>query len=91
MTKEDRQDVKFYTSLFLGFTLLIIGTFIPPIGYITSSMLLASGMILSIAAFLIGLDLTKVFKEIRLLRDSTCLTEEERKQIINDLTKKEGE
>lgn len=91
MSKEDRQDIKFYTSLLLGFALLVIGTFIPPTGYITSSMLIASGMILSIAAFLIGLDLTKVFKEIRLLREGTLLTEEERKEIINDLTKKEGE
>ena len=91
MTKESRQDAKFYASLALGFGMFLLGVFIPPIGYISNSVLMAGGMLLTIAAGLIGVDITKILKELRLLRDGIHLTNEERKQVINDLTEKPKE
>lgn len=68
MTQDTRNDLKFYVSLFLGFTLLVIGCFIEPEGEISKSVLIGSGMILTITAGCIGIDFSKILHEWRMLK-----------------------
>lgn len=68
LDKETRKSWKFYTTLFLGFILMIVGCFCPPAGIISDSILVGSGMILTISAGCIGIDLAEIIHQIRLLR-----------------------
>lgn len=70
MTRENRIDLKFYVTLLLGFSLLIIGCFIEPTGHISSSVLVGAGMILTISAGIMGIDLAKIMKEFRLMKNN---------------------
>lgn len=81
LSSEVRKDIKFYTSLFLGFSLLLIGCFIEPPGQISSSVLMGSGMIFTITAGIIGIDLSKIIKEFRFLQSNIILSEEEKNEI----------
>jgi len=68
MNSEDiRREVRFYVTLALGYGLMILGCLLPPIGVITNSVLFGSGMILALAAMIVGIDLTKVIRELRQL------------------------
>lgn len=69
--KETRKACKFYTTLLLGFILMVIGCFCPPLGVISNSILIGSGMLLTISAGCIGIDLAEIFHQIRLLRYET--------------------
>lgn len=82
------KDLKFYVSLFLGFTLLVIGCFIEPPGVISGSVLMGGGMIFCITAGLIGVDLSKVIKEFRFLQAGIALTEDEKQEIKTDMINK---
>lgn len=77
MKNETRNDIKFYVSLFLGFILLVIGCFIEPEGEISRSVLIGSGMILTITAGCIGIDLSKIIHEFRMLKDEDLKKNEE--------------
>lgn len=81
MTKDTRRDIKFYVSLFLGFSLLVLGCLLPPPGEVSSGILIGSGMLLTITAGLIGVDLSKVIKEFRFLKEAVSLSEEEKEDI----------
>lgn len=86
-----KNEIKFYVTLFLGFVLLLIGCFIPPEGVISTSLLCGSGMLLTLSAGLIGVDLSKIIREFRFLRAQIELTDEEKQSIkeayIEDLKK----
>ena len=69
--KETRKSFKFYTTLGLGFILMIIGCFCPPLGVISNSVLIGAGMFLTISAGCIGVDLAEVIHQVRLLRFET--------------------
>ena len=82
LTPETRKDIKFYFSLMLGFSMLMTGCILPPIGDINNSVLMAGGMLLTITAGCIGVDLKEIIREFRLLMES--------KSVDNiDLDKKE--
>lgn len=81
MSKEGRQDIRFYVTLLLGFALLVIGCFIDPPGVISSSVLIGSGMILTLTAGIIGVDLSKIIKEFRFLQAGFQLTDNEKEEI----------
>lgn len=68
ISKETRKAFKFYTSLFLGFALLIVGCFCDPQGFISSSVLIGSGMLLTISAGCIGIDLAEIIHQLTILR-----------------------
>ena len=69
ISRETRKSCKFYASLILGFVMLLIGCIIEPSGQIHSSVLMAGGMILTIAAGAIGIDLAEIIHQFRLLRE----------------------
>lgn len=81
MSKESRQDFRFYVTLLLGFTLLVIGCLIDPPGVISSSVLIGSGMLLTLTAGIIGVDLSKIIREFRFLQAGIQLTDEEKEEI----------
>ena len=62
--KENRREIRFYVCLLLGFVLMMCGFFAPPIGEIHNSVLVASGLVLSIGALAVGVDIEReVFDE----------------------------
>ena len=69
LTPETRKDLKFYFSLILGFSMLMTGCILPPIGVINNSVLMAGGMMLTITAGCIGIDLGEIIREFRLLKE----------------------
>lgn len=69
LTPETRKDLKFYFSLILGFSMLMAGCILPPIGNISNSVLMAGGMLLTITAGCIGIDLGEIIREFRLLKE----------------------
>lgn len=91
MSKEVRQDFRFYITLCLGFALLVIGCFIDPPGVISTSVLIGSGMLLTLTAGIIGVDLSKIIREFRFLQAGIQLTDEEKEEIkkefINEINK----
>ena len=91
MSKEVRQDFRFYITLGLGFALLVIGCFLDPPGVISGSVLIGSGMLLTLTAGIIGVDLSKVIREFRFLQAGVQLSDEEKEEIkkefINEINK----
>lgn len=73
LTPETRKDIKFYFSLILGFSMLMTGCLLPPIGNISNSVLMAGGMMLTITAGCIGIDLADIVREFRLLKEGKCV------------------
>lgn len=71
LTPETRKDLKFYFSLILGFSMLMTGCILPPIGNISNSVLMAGGMMLTITAGCIGIDLGEIIREFRLLKEKS--------------------
>lgn len=80
MNRETRKSIKFYISLILGYSLLIMGALLPPIGIISNSVLIGGGMILCISAGCIGIDLADIIHQFVLLKANKY--EEIKKDII---------
>lgn len=72
-----RREWRFYTCLFLGFFLLVAGFYVPPMGMIDNSVIIASGIILCIGAMAVGVDLKGCIRELRLLQSNTPVTDDE--------------
>lgn len=68
MSKENKQEMRFYVCLTLTYILLMISLFLPPINVITQSVLYAAIIILGIGALSLGLDVSGILREIRLLK-----------------------
>ena len=68
-----RKEIRFYVTMLLGYALLIISMFTPPVGVISSSALYGAGMFLILSGATIGIDIPSIIKEIRLLRSQEHL------------------
>ena len=66
--KDNRREVRFYVCLVLGFVLMMCGFFAPPMGEIHNSVLVGAGLLLSIGALAVGIDLVGCIHELRLLK-----------------------
>lgn len=66
-----RREARFYVCIFLGFSLMVLGFYAPPVGEIYDSVLIGSGMFLCIAALAIGIDIKGCIHELRMLRNDT--------------------
>lgn len=77
MTKELRKDIKFYFSMICAMGLFVMGALLPPLGIIHNSVLMAGGMICAIAGGCIGIDLTELVHQFRLMKDGKCLERED--------------
>ena len=67
--KDNRREVRFYVCLILGFALMMCGFFAPPTGEIHNSVLVGSGILLSIGALAVGVDIEGIIHELRLLKN----------------------
>ena len=68
MTRENKNDWKFYTCLVMSFGLMLISLFMPPVNVITTSVLYASIIILSLGGLTAGIDLEGILKEMNELK-----------------------
>lgn len=72
-----RKEIRFYVTMLLGYALLMISLFTPPVGVISTSVLYASGMFLILSGATIGIDIPSIIKEIRLLRSQEYMFSKE--------------
>lgn len=63
-----KKECRFYVCLIFGFSLMVMGFFAPPMGSISNSVLVGSGMLLSIGALAIGIDIKGCIHELRGLK-----------------------
>ena len=68
MTRENKNDWKFYTCLVMSFGLMVLSLFLPPVNVITTSVLYASIIILSLGGLTAGIDLEGILKEMNELK-----------------------
>ena len=66
--KDNRREIRFYVCLVLGFILMMCGFCAPPMGEIHNSVLVGAGLLLSIGALAVGIDLVGCIRELRLLK-----------------------
>lgn len=71
------KELRYYTPLFMGFVLDLIGIFAPPIGQISKEVIYATGCFLLLCATVVGLDVPATLREIRLIKNN----------VIEDITK----
>lgn len=71
-----KDEVRFYICLVLGYSLMMIGIWLPPVGVISNSVIMASGILLCIGALSIGIDLKGIIHEFRLMKDDALRTKE---------------
>lgn len=70
MKQEMLKEIRFYVCLTLAFILLMISLFLPPVNVITQSVLWAAIIVLGTGALSIGLDISGIIREVRLLRET---------------------
>lgn len=73
MTKELRKDIKFYFSMICAMGLFVMGALLPPLGIIHNSVIMAGGMICAIAGGCIGIDITELVHQFRLMKAGKCV------------------
>lgn len=56
--------------------MLVLGVLLPPMGVIHNSVLIAGGMILTIAAGCIGIDFAKIIRELNKLKQFQAAQEQ---------------
>lgn len=59
-----KQEFRYYTPLFMGFIIMMIGLIAPPLGSIPSSAIYAGGCFLILCAAIVGLDVPAILHEI---------------------------
>lgn len=66
---EVRREFRFYSCLILGFILLVYGCVTEPPGEIATSVLIGSGILFSIGALCVGVDLKGILAELVKLKE----------------------
>lgn len=66
-----RQEFRFYVTFLCGFALLMLGFYSPPQGEIADSVIIASGIIISIGALAVGVDIKGIIAELVKLKQVT--------------------
>lgn len=79
-----KEEIRFYVCLILGYSLLMIGIWLPPVGIISNSVIVASGIVLCIGALSIGIDVKGIIHEIRLMREDDRKWLNEGKELGDD-------
>lgn len=68
MSMENKREWRFYTCLFMGFSLVVGGFFSPPLGVIHNSVIVVFGIFLSLGGLCVGVDLKGIIYELRAFR-----------------------
>lgn len=66
---ENKREWRFYTCLVMGFALVCGGFFSPPLGIIDNSVIVAFGILLSLGALCVGVDLKGIIHELRMFKN----------------------
>lgn len=69
MSMENKREWRFYTCLVMGFALVCGGFFSPPLGIIDNSVIVAFGILLSLGALCVGVDLKGIIHELRMFKN----------------------
>lgn len=77
MSLENKREMRFYSCLVMGFSLVVGGFFSPPLGIIDNSVIVAFGILLSLGALCVGVDLKGIIHELRAFKDGIPLPKEE--------------
>lgn len=64
MTKEAKQELRYYVPLCMGFIIIMIALLVPPVGVIPTSALYGGGIFLCLCAAIVGLDIPSILHEI---------------------------
>lgn len=75
---ETKREWRFYVCLFMGFSLVCGGFFSPPLGVIDNSVIVAFGILLSLGALCVGVDLKGIIHEMRAFRSGIAPKEGEK-------------
>lgn len=70
MSKETKKELRYYAPLIMGFFIMCVALFAPPIGVVPASAIYAGGSFLILCATVVGLDVPAALREIRLLRQN---------------------
>lgn len=65
MSIENKRECRFYVCLVMGFSLMVGGFFSPPLGDISNSVIVTSGILLCLGAMCVGIDLKGIIHELR--------------------------
>ena len=79
-----KDEIRFYVCLILGYSLMMIGIWLPPVGVISNSVIVAAGIVLCIGALSIGIDIKGIIREIRLMREDDRKWLNEGKELEDD-------
>ena len=79
-----KQEIRFYVCMILGYSLMMIGIWLPPVGIIANSVIIAAGIILCIGALSIGLDIKGIIHEVRLMREDDKKWIDDEKELEDD-------
>jgi hypothetical protein len=77
MSIENKRECRFYVCLIMGFSLTVGGFFSPPLGVIDNSVIVTAGILLSLGALCVGVDLKGIIHELRFLQNGTVPKEVE--------------
>lgn len=68
MSKENKQELRYYVPLIMGFIIMMIALISPPLGAISSSAIYGGGCFLILCAAVVGLDIPSLLHEINELK-----------------------
>ena len=80
MSIENKRELRFYTCLVMGFSLIIGGFFSPPLGVIHNSVIVVAGILFSLGAMCVGVDLKGIIRELRQLQSGAQQKEDKDEQ-----------
>lgn len=64
MNKENKQEMRYYTPLCMGFIIMMIALIAPPLGSIPTSAIYGGGCFLILCAAVVGLDIPALLHEM---------------------------
>lgn len=68
MKKDIKIEFRYYTPLIMGFFIMCVALFAPPIGVVNTSAIYAGGCFLILCAAVVGLDIPALLHEINELK-----------------------
>lgn len=59
-----KREIRFYICLVMGFALLAYGAIVPPPGEVHKSLIIAAGILFSIGALCVGIDIRGIIQDV---------------------------
>lgn len=74
MSKDNKQEMRYYTPLIMGFIIMMIALIAPPFGEVPKSAIYAGGAFLVLCAAVVGMDIPAILHEINEMKKLTLDT-----------------